>query len=394
MTIDAEGTQRARRLTREVMEAHWRPAHGFCVPNARVYPWMWLWDSCFHSVIWTTLGDARSAIELRSVFAWQHADGFVPHMGYQSDPLAARALWGRDGASSITQPPMYAHALRVLMDSGATVNPDLVNRARRGLTFLMEQRVTESGLVRVVHPWETGADDSPRWDSWSSGPFHRDTWHHDKLRLLGEVRSNDQRSAVSNPTFVVAPASFNALVAFNLFELAAATGDGTMQAQALALAARLDERWSESLGTWVDWTPDGVPSAAADTLEALLPVLVTSDRARAERVFGRLLDPKAFGSPFGPAGVSRSAPEFEPGGYWRGGAWPQLIYLFWIAAVRWRHAPAERALSRLAIDGALMSGFSEYWDPLTGEALGATPQSWTGLAVACDRRDIPMTPGS
>ena len=42
------------------------PAGGFCVPNPTTYPWQWLWDSCFHAVVWAHLGDERAVVELRT----------------------------------------------------------------------------------------------------------------------------------------------------------------------------------------------------------------------------------------------------------------------------------------------------------------------------------------
>ncbi len=49
----------------------WRAdgAGGFCVPHATTYPWQWLWDSCFHAVVWAHLGDDRAAAELRSALS-------------------------------------------------------------------------------------------------------------------------------------------------------------------------------------------------------------------------------------------------------------------------------------------------------------------------------------
>src|SRR5262245_40808159 len=67
---------------RAVLERHWREP-GFTVPNAATYPWQWLWDSCFHAVVWAHLGEPERALsELRCVFARQHETGFVPHITY------------------------------------------------------------------------------------------------------------------------------------------------------------------------------------------------------------------------------------------------------------------------------------------------------------------------
>ena len=98
-------------LARSVLEAHWR-AEGFAVPNAEVYPWQWLWDSCFHAICWASLGDERAVTELDRTLAHQGETGFVPHMTYWSDPGFAEQFWGRPTTSCITQPPMFGHAAR------------------------------------------------------------------------------------------------------------------------------------------------------------------------------------------------------------------------------------------------------------------------------------------
>ncbi len=65
---------------------------GFCVPNQATYPWQWLWDSCFHAVVWAHLGDERAGLELASALSAQDADGFVPHLRYGSAPLLTGAV--------------------------------------------------------------------------------------------------------------------------------------------------------------------------------------------------------------------------------------------------------------------------------------------------------------
>ena len=75
-------------------------------------------------------------------------------------------FWGRPGTSSITQPPMYGHAVAELVRRGVDVDADVVDRAGRGLRFLLESRVRDGVGPVIVHPWESGCDDSPRWDAW------------------------------------------------------------------------------------------------------------------------------------------------------------------------------------------------------------------------------------
>ena len=153
-------------------------------------------------------------------------------------------------------------------------------------------------------------------------------------------------------------------------------GDAPLRADADALVAAVDARWDDSLSTWVDDGPTAAGSGRVRTLDALLPLLVCP---RGE-AFDQLVDPSAFGAAYGPTGVHRAEPTFRPSTYWRGPAWPQLTYLLWLAATSSRRPDVARSLSRAMMSGAASSGFSEYWMPDSGGALGAAPPSWTTLA--------------
>ena len=84
---------------------------------------------------------------------------------------------------------------------------------------------------------------------------------------------------------------------------------------------------------------------------------------------------------WGPAGVDRREPTYDPDEYWRGPCWPQLAYLLWLAARRrHRHRDGDQ-LAATTIAGAEASGLAEYWNPDTGAGLGAIPQSWAALVL-------------
>jgi hypothetical protein len=366
---------------RKVMELHWVADHRYTQPNAETYPWMWLWDSCFHAVIYASLGDERALHEAASVFRWQGGDGMVPHMGYQRDPAYGLRAWGRYGASVITQPPMYGHALRVLDEAGFDV-ARLVEPATAGLRFLLRRRRLDCGLVGVVHPWETGADDSPRWNACSPAPTGTPGWRMVKSNLVDSLVLNDCGSAVANRGFLVAPASFNALVAFNARELAAVSGDRSLLNEAAELAETLDASYDGDESTWPDLAADGSVSSGVRTLDALLPVLVSDNAGHVRKAFDDLLDPAAFEARCGPCGVDRREASFSPTSYWRGSAWPQLTYLLWVAARARGEVVAEQRLLHAALEGLLGSGFAEHHHPFSGRGLGAIPHSWACLPLA------------
>lgn len=372
MSISEADVETLSQLTRSTLNVAWR-SEGYTSPNDHTYPWLWLWDSCFHAVLWGALGDERALSELDAVFLNQGADGFVPHMGYQADPSQARGTWGQEGASIITQPPMYAHAARVLSDAGLRPSDEIIDRCARGLDHLWRRRMREDGLLVLVHPWESGCDDSARWGSWMPDPFDKPTWDKTKKQLVENAVVEDG-AAVASPDFEVPSVAFNALFAFNASELATLTGERTWQSRADEIRDGLAGRWRGNT-----WTDGSHSSGDVDTIEALLPLLLEGERDRDE-AWGAILDPARFDAHFGPRQTSKAAPTYLPDKYWRGPTWPQLNYLLWVAARRAARTDMADHLASVTARGAIASRFAEYWNAETGDGLGAIPQSWTGLA--------------
>ncbi|HEV2980488.1 MAG TPA: hypothetical protein VGX51_03575 [Solirubrobacteraceae bacterium] len=368
--------------SRHALERNWVAEHGFTMPNRRKYPWQWLWDSCFHAIAWSALGDARCRVELETLFELQLPSGFLPHMGYQTDPPRSLALWHDEGRSDITQPPMYGHALSVLAAGGFAVE-HLYERAAAALRYLFEhRRDPASGLIRVLHPWESGCDDSPRWDGWDSRPFSERRWNARKRELARSLVLQDG-AARSNPQFEVASAGFSALVAFNARELARLSGDTDLLNSAAELSGAIDARWVDEKRTWSDARVQGPGTgASASTLDGLFAVLVSENEQHVEAAFAELFDANRFWRAHGPAGVSADDPAYAPGRYWRGDAWPQETYLVMVAAQRRGRERDAQALARRLVLGCMGSDFAERWNPETGAALGAVPQGWAALASA------------
>ena len=389
-----EQSENLKARAKEIMNAHWR-FPGYTCPNPERYEWQWLWDSCFHAIIWTELGEAdRGLLELETLLAAMEPTGFLPHMNYAADPAAAIEFWGRAGTSTITQPPMFGHAIAELTRRGVAVPEKLMAQAAKALQFFLDHRIHEpSGLLVLCHPWESGADDSLRWDSFYPVPYGHPHWQDEKIKLLATIQRDSYGTPLSNPLFPVASAWFTALVVFNIAELASVT-DAVAASEADGLVEAVENSWDEESRTWAD------SSQNAPVLEALLCILADRNKDRLAKVCEDLFNPQIYAAPFGPAGASQRHKAYDGHGYWRGAAWPQLTYLLAHALQvragdpdlnsynaakapekRLDYANIAQTLTAQLRAGAIASDFAEHWHPQTGRPGGATPQSWTALAA-------------
>ena len=196
--------------------------------------------------------------------------------------------------------------------------------------------------------------------------------------------------AVANRDFVAAPAGFNAIATHGMRELHSVTGDALWLERAGALAMTIDDLlWDEGQGLWSDLALVGSgDSTAAPTLDGVLPALCTADEAKAARALDQCADRSRFSAPYGLAYVARSDELYRPGQYWRGAAWPQMNHLVRIAAERWSQTSLADEVAVMSRRAAMASGFAELWNPETGRACGAVPQTWAALA-AVGRIDQP-----
>ena len=297
---------RARRdSARAVLDEQWREP-GFTCPNSTTYPWLWLWDSCFHSIVWAELGDAERAVaELTTVLSGQYADGFVPHLLYLDGCRDFDGFWGAEGTSSITQPPIYGHTVAELRRRGVHLERAVIDRAVAGIWFLLERRRRSTGgLVELVHPWESGCDHSPRWDDLMVAPpaapdagqvavvdpYDEAVWFERKGTLLATVHRAPTGSPLWNDAFAVGSVMFSAVLAFCAAELAATLDDSALRREVDQLADALSRRWEPGRRTWIDDGPTATGSGRCPHRRGVVAAAGRTrrrDRRRGRRRVGR-----------------------------------------------------------------------------------------------------------
>jgi glucosylglycerate hydrolase len=439
---DAPTLERIRDEARKVLQ---RNDIGSVVAAApRLYPHQWSWDAAFISIGLARMSVPRALTELRSVLEAQWSTGMIPHIRFTSgtDYFPGPDVWGTDDVaakppgiqtSGICQPPVHAIALERILDIAEAGDPSDADLAHRGAVETLPRLAAwhrwlatvraadDTGLVQVHHGWESGMDNSPRWDAAYEAvqPSHdvelrrhdtavvkdaterpTDREYQRYLHLVAQLRSvgYDDARAAEVVDFRMGDVFMTALLARaadSLAHLASRVGTG---AEAAALAAeqrRIADRARRAVlesvdpdtGLCRDWDARRRTWSGVQSLASFSVLLCGGD----ERVLNRqkeILDgPRWAAHPalrFAlPPSLSPDDDGFRPRTYWRGPVWPVMSWLLsWAVATagdlelgqRWR----AQSLAQL---GDLR--FGEYYDAVTGEPAGSDDQSWTA-AVALD----------
>jgi hypothetical protein len=377
----------------DLLESNWDEALGYCRPHPVKYPHLWLWDSCFHSIAWAAFGDGRALIELSAVFKEQFENGFLPHMIYAGPTIRRGPL---DKMSSFTQPPVYGQSLAAvwsLRESQAgrhLTKQQLLQAAEKGLDYLWQYRRLDNGLLYIVHPWESGADHSPRWDDWIAAPgkqlpeYDRKRWESYDDLFVEAAWYKSEGDAQESELFKVAPAAFNAIAAHAAAELYELTKDEKWRRRSTELGDAMDQiLWDDSSELFADHPViGGGASSRIPTLDGVLGALATNSESRASKVLDQLTDPSRFAAPYGPRYLPVDHERYQPDKYWRGPAWPQLNYLLFLACRRWGDDKLATQLADVTCRGVRSADFSEFWNPETGQALAPGRQTWSSIVVA------------
>jgi mannosylglycerate hydrolase len=435
----SDGDPRLRQAARAVLAANDRG--GYTVPTARLYPFQWNWDSAFVAMGFATWDADRALTELEHLVQGQWPDGMIPHIvfhrpseSYFPGPdvwgTGSRAPAGGPATSGITQPPVFATALRFVWEA----LPDSVRRERKERMARLYRAALAShrwwigardpqrtGLVAVLHSWETGSDNSPAWDAalarvptTTTTPIRRkDTSHVEAvmrprdvdyqryIHLVDTYRAAgwDPERQWSVAPFKVAEVQTTAILARATEDLAALSSvlgsdreTGELGDMRRRLSGGLIRQWRPALGRFV--SHDLVTGRDIDTAThaGFVPLLAldvdgpTCAAATAELT--RWLGEVRLGLPT----VPRSSPDFEPRRYWRGPVWAIVNWLL-ILGLRRNGRPDLAERLRMGTLAAIeRAGFAEHFDPLTGEGGGGGSFSWTAaaylvLAEVDSRRD-------
>lgn len=397
-------------IVRSLMQRNQRRTDHFryTLPSPELYPFQWLWDSCFHALIYNTLGEtAQAQHELRAACAKPLPGGLIPHIIYWERPENGAqwgrerrsdvldAAWGHDNCSTITQPPLLAHAVydTVLHGGDITWLAEMFPILDAHYEALRRTRqFDDTELLMIINPDESGEDNSPRFDTLLELPPHHSADQHlnARITLLHEhAACRYEVRTCMRDVFAVVDTGFN-LVYFDALRCMEALAGILHQPDTAArYRARADELASDLRLHLYDgehwYAYDAthnrpIPVATWNTLLPLWAGIVTDEEA--VRLVEALRSPHAFASPYGIRTTAKHEPSYDPhDGFWRGPIWPAPHWFLFHGLRRYGYeADATRVANQLErlVCG---EGFREHYHPETGIGLGAHNFTWGGLIL-------------
>ena len=390
---------------------------GYTVPALGLYPYQWCWDSGPIALGWAAAGRwAEAWTELERLMSAQWASGMVPHIVFwhpSADYFPGPDVWATAAdppSTGITQPPLPITAAARLFaadpdrDRARAAFGGLWPRLVAWLEWIDRARRGPHGACVVVHPWESGMDNSPRWDTPLEGvpeASHRhlerrdvetvaaaqrptETEYRRFLGIVERLRAAgwDTERQVDDSPFAVEDVAFTAIAsraAADLVVAGDASGHDTAAVARIAASTRagIAALWDDDTGWFRSFdTKHGAPIAplTAGGLLAWWARATTSEQSA--RMLERL-DAWAAVVPVAVPSSDPDDPTFEPERYWRGPVWVLVNWMIADGLVASGHGDRAERLRAETRELVERSGFCEYFDPRTGTGIGGHGFSWT-----------------
>ena len=397
----------------------------FTKPGPHQYPHQWNWDSALIALGLSHFDMPRAQTEIRSLLSGQWQDGMVPSVVYHSTPsdyFPNPEFWQIESSPSapsvpttgITQPPLLATVVKLIHDRQPApffvgeVYPSLL-RWHRWLHIARD--VDRSGLACIIHPWESGTDDSPRWlhlfEAIQPGAlpeFQRgDTRYvaaterpnrpeYERFIHLIDVFRKlkyEPMELLRHSPFLAQDILFNAI----LFR-----ADEDLRALAIGLGQPTDEIddwisrmqinfnsrfWDDNLNLYYDFDMRSGKPIPVNTASTFLPLFagLPSKKQAQQLVEQHLLNPSEY-APDGEVRhwvttTSKTEPTWEPRRYWRGPVWVIMNWFIIGGLQRYGYDDLADTIRRDTLGLIETAGFREYYDARDGSGCGSTEFSWS-----------------
>jgi len=336
----------------------WNPLRGI-VPSAGHFYGVWNWDSAFHALAAVRRDPELARDQFRIMMKWQGEDGMYADVvkqdpekgvfrGCTKPPVWAWAVWTIDRAEPDDAFLREAYASLVREEAFWRVK-----RMDIGLgMFHYDGNSTNRNERMEYAGWESGWDNSPRWDGNAPAviPVDLNCWMVLRYRAMREIAKH----------------------------LGLETDSARWAKDAEDLAAKVESLfWDAENGCYYDWDSEKKSFKRVLTPASFMPLFIgTASAGRAAAMAGQA---KRL-SPGWPS-VEYAHPEFRPTKYWRGRTWLNIAYFALKGLKYYGHdeiADAGRATLLSWVDRN-REAICENYNPVTGDVVGCPSFGWSAV---------------
>ncbi len=417
----------------KVLEDNWRGGH--TIPAEGLYPHQWLWDSCFIAIGLRHIDVKRAQTELRNLLRGQWANGMIPHMIFaDSDKSSSdKRMWqswrnpnspDKLSTSGITQPAMLAEAVvktgqSLKLHERRSWYQDMYPALVAHHQWLYNDRDPhQEGLILLIHPWESGLDNSPPWidqmhrharPAWIkiieklkldklTLLLRRDTHHVPPGQRLDTIdallyysviqrlkRKNWDTDAILNRAhFAIEDLTFNCILIRANEHLAkiAKTIGHTLPPELVECSDRskeaLDKLWDGYYNQYFSRNFVTHKFIKESTIATLMPLYAgTITQERAIELVDMLHDKKLFDTNYPVPSVPLDSKYYKELGYWQGPTWINTNWLIIDGLERYGFTEEAEKIRKQSIAVVTKHGPYEYFSAKNGDPAGAKNFSWT-----------------
>ncbi len=414
---------------KDVLKLNWTGR--YTVPSIHLYPHQWNWDSAFIAIGYSRYDLDKALTEIKSLFEGQWKNGMLPHIvfnkknlgKYFPEPDFWQTYKSKNApdipTSGITQPPIHSWAILKIYKNAKDkekvkefikwIYPKLIKLHR---FFYLERNPYDNGLIYIIHPWESGMDNSPMWDivldridlnkvkvpsfkrkddkiiDPSQRPKDIDYKRYIYLVDLFRRLNYDEKKIFKESPFLVADVLFNSILnASNeaLIELAQIIGEDY----------KTPEKWCEQTSRAVRdalfdsrkkifFPYDFIENKLikVETAAGFMPLFGNIASEYQAKLIYQYLNSKNFcqlhqGNCFAVPNYDTTKKDFSSKNYWRGPVWININYLLYHGLKNYGFEEKAYHLEKTIIELPIRFDFYEYFDSKTGVGYGTRDFSWT-----------------
>lgn len=336
-------------------------AHRGILPSPGKYNGVWNWDSAFHALAVSCFDPKLAYEQFEIFFDFQGEDGIFPDVIYADGTVK----------DNYSKPPVLPWAFIEVYEK--CPYPDLLSRAYncfcKNLDFWNHFRRDENyglyyydcrridGNWQTHQKWESGMDNSPRWDKGVSQWLAVDlngfmVMFFDSLRRMAALLKLKKDAAF-------------------------------WQKESDALRKKINESlWCPDKNCFTD--RDRFTGAFSDVLSSASYVALFSGCADTEKS-AQMNDNACNTALFFPSmpTVAINSGAFSPSDYWRGPVWLNFVYFACEGLRKYGYSATAERIKEYTLNVCANEKRSifEYYNALTGEGLGAESFGWSAAFI-------------